>query len=190
LLISLVVFGQYGHNQVIQGVFNNNGQTATCVLRYNGGQITAYAVDKTFTGDYNWQSMYPDNPHPTNSYQDSNWYRNYSHKVSVNGTYVYFNLSQSNGYSNRSSNSYANSTSQETIIQGVFIYNGQQNLIMLRFVGNNVMSYATSQTYNGYDWQTVRRPDNPHPTDYSDGSMQRSYKYKVSVNGTTVYFNL
>lgn len=178
----------FAQEKIIQGAFNNNGQTAICVLRYYGGNITAYAVDKTFTGDYNWQSMYPDSPHPTNSYEDGSWYRSYNYKVSVGGTYVYFNLPKSYSYGN---NSYGSSTygNQEQIVQGVFIYNGQQNIIMLRFYGGNVMNYATSKGYNGYNWQSVSRPNRASQTTYLDGNIQRSYKYKVNVDGITVYFN-
>ena len=190
LALMLAPIFAFAQEQIIQGAFNNNGQTAICVLRYYGGNITAYAVDKTFTGGYNWQNMYPDNPHPTNSLQDGSWYRSYSHKVSIGGTYVYFNLpnSSSNRYGGKS---YGGSTygNQEQIVQGVFIYNGQQNIIMLRFYGGNVMNYATSKGYNGYNWQNVSRPDNARSTTYQDGSMQRAYKYKVDVDGTTVYFN-
>lgn len=196
LAILMFVFAPvfaFAQEQVIQGAFNNNGQTAICMLRYMNGKINAYAVNKTYTGQYDWKNTYPDNPHPTNSYQDGSWYRSYSYKVSVGGTTVYFNLPKSNSYSGNSygGSSYGGSTygNQEKIVQGVFIYNGQQNLIMLRFYGNNVVSYATSKNYSGYDWHTLRAFSSASPTNYSDGNMQSAYKYKVNVNGTTVYFN-
>lgn len=50
---------QYGNETVIQGAFNNNGKTALCMLRYSGGKITHYAVSKTYTVQYDWQTMYP-----------------------------------------------------------------------------------------------------------------------------------
>ena len=173
---------QYGNETVIQGAFNNNGQTALCMLRYSGGKITHYAVSKTYTGQYDWQTMYPDNPHPTNSMQDGSWAQSYSHKVGVGGTYVYFNLNTGGGYGGGSS---------ESLLQGVFIYNGQQNLVILRYSGGNVTHYAVSKDAMGnYDWQTMY-PDNPHPTNsIQDGSMASAYKYKVSVQGTTIYFNM
>lgn len=178
----------FAQEQIIQGAFNNKGQTAVCALRYYGGKITAYAVDKTYMGEYNWRSMYPDSPHPTNSYQDGSWYRSYYYKVSVGNTEVYFNLPKSSGYGGNSygGNTYGN---QEQIVQGVFIYNGRQNLMMLRFYGGTVMNYATSKGFNGHNWQNVSRPDNARPTTYLDGDMQRSYNYKVDVDGITVYFN-
>ena len=83
---------QYGSETVIQGAFNNNGQTALCMLRYFGGKITHYAVSKTYTGQYDWQTMYPDNPHPTNSIQDGSMASAYRYKVSVQGTTIYFNM--------------------------------------------------------------------------------------------------
>ena len=176
---------QYGET-VIQGAFNNNGQTALCMLRYYNGRITHYAVSKTMTGQYDWQTMYPDSPHPTNSMQDGSWARSYSYKVNVEGTYVYFNL---NTGANYGGNGFGRNN--ESILQGVFIYNGQQNLIILKYSGGRITHYAVSKTMTGqYDWQSMY-PDNPHPTNsMQDGSMARSYRYKVSVEGTTVYFNL
>ena len=178
---------QYGNETVIQGAFNNNGQTALCMLRYSGGKITHYAVSKTYTGQYDWQTMYPDNPHPTNSMQDGNWARSYSYKVSVGGTNVYFNLNTGGGYGG---GGYGGGSS-ESLLQGVFIYNGQQNLVVLRYTGGKVTHYAVSKDAMGnYDWQTMY-PDNPHPTNsMQDGSMASAYKYKVSVQGTTIYFNM
>ena len=178
---------QYGSETVIQGAFNNNGQTALCMLRYFGGKITHYAVSKTYTGQYDWQTMYPDNPHPTNSIQDGNWARSYSHKVSVSGTNVYFNLNTGGSYGG---GSYGGGSS-ESLLQGVFIYNGQQNLVILRYSGGKVTHYAVSKDAMGnYDWQTMY-PDNPHPTNsIQDGSMASAYRYKVSVQGTTIYFNM
>jgi hypothetical protein len=133
-----------------------------------------------------------DNPHPTNSYEDSRW-QNYSHKANVEGVTVYFNLSSNNSYRN-SNNSYGNSNNygrnSEEILQGVFIYNGQQNLIYIKFQGGRATHYATSMNYmNQPDWKINRRMDNIHPTDYTDGNMQRAYKYKVDIEGITVYFN-
>ena len=178
---------QYGSETVIQGAFNNNGQTALCMLRYSGGKITAYAVSKTYTGQYDWQTMYPDNPHPTNSYTDGNWARSYSHKVSVGGTNVYFNLNTGGSYGG---GGYGGGSS-ESLLQGVFIYNGQQNLVILRYSGGKVTHYAVSKDAMGnYDWQTMY-PDNPHPTNsIQDGNMASAYRYKVSVQGTTIYFNM
>ena len=178
---------QYGSETVIQGAFNNNGQTALCMLRYSGGKITAYAVSKTYTGQYDWQTMYPDNPHPTNSYTDGNWARSYSHKVSVGGTNVYFNLNTGGSYGG---GGYGGGSS-ESLLQGVFIYNGQQNLVILRYSGGKVTHYAVSKDAMGnYDWQTMY-PDNPHSTNsIQDGSMASAYRYKVSVQGTTIYFNM
>ena len=177
---------------VIQGAFNNNGRTALCMLRYFSGRITHYAVSKTYTGEYDWQPIYPDNPHPTSSYQDGDWARSYGYKVSVGGTTVYFNLSNGGGYGN--SGGYGNNGSSsygELILQGVYLANGQQNLVVLRYFGGKVTHYAISKDYTGkYNWQTMY-PDNPHPTNsYQDGNMARAYKFKVSAQGTTIYFNM
>lgn len=175
-----------GSESVIQGAFNNNGQVGLCMLRYSGGQVTHYATTKTYTGQYNWQSMYPDNPHPTNSIQDGNWAESYSYKVSVGGTNVYFNLSGSSG-----SRSGGYGYSSDSVLQGVYIYNGQQNLVVLRYNSGKITHYATSKDGMGnYDWQTMY-PDNPHPTNsIQDGNMASAYKYKISVQGTTIYFNM
>lgn len=84
----------YSGNQerIIQGAYSYNGQTAIVMLRYSNGNITAYSTSQDQLGRYNWQSMYPDNPHPTNSTQDGMAARNYKYKVAIGNTWVYFNL--------------------------------------------------------------------------------------------------
>ncbi len=85
----------YGNNsdRIIQGVyFSNDGRTSLVNLRYHNGQIWNYSTSQNQLGQQNWQSMYPDNPHPTNSTQDGMAARNYRYKVSIGGTYVYFNM--------------------------------------------------------------------------------------------------
>ncbi len=186
--ITIIVNAQNyrGSESVIQGAFNNNGQVGLCMLKYSGGRVMAYATTKNYVGQYNWQTMYPDNPHPTNSIQDGAWADSYSYKVNVGGTYVYFNLGNSSG-----SRSVGYGNSNGTILQGVFIYNNQQNLVVLKYSGGKITHYATSKDAIGnYDWQTMY-PDNPHPTNsIQDGSMASAYKYKISVQGTTIYFNM
>ena len=175
-----------GSETVIQGAFNNNGQVGLCVLRYSGGKVTAFATTKTYTGQYDWQTMYPDNPHPTNSMQDGGWAESYSYKISVRGTNVYFNIGGSSG---NHSGGYGSSSG--TVLQGVFIYNNQQNLVVLNYSGGKITHYATSKNAVGnYDWQTMF-PDNPHPTNsIQDGNLASVYKYKISIQGTTIYFNM
>jgi hypothetical protein len=78
--------------KVIHGVYVYNNQLAVVRLRYYGGKITHYSTSKDMLNREQWQSMYPDNPHPTNSMLDGQLAREYKYKVSVGGTNVYFNL--------------------------------------------------------------------------------------------------
>ena len=78
--------------KVIQGVYVYNNQLAVVRLRYYGGKVTHYSTSRDMLNREQWQSMYPDNPHPTNSMLDGQLAREYKYKVSVGGTNVYFNL--------------------------------------------------------------------------------------------------
>ena len=78
--------------QIISGVFVNNGQLAIIKLRYFGGKITHYSTSRDFLGKEQWQSTYPDNPHPTIGTVDGQLAREYKYKATVQGTTVYFNL--------------------------------------------------------------------------------------------------
>lgn len=78
--------------KVIQGVYVYNNQLAVVRLRYYGGKITHYSTSKDMMGREQWQSMYPDNPHPTNSMADGQLAREYQYKVSIQSTTIYFNL--------------------------------------------------------------------------------------------------
>lgn len=188
-MMSTSAFAQF--EQVVQGAYSNGSQTATCMLKYVNGNIIAYAFDRSSMG-YNWQPIRLAKVRETTSYMDSQWAQYYSHCTNIGNTIVYFNLSNTNRNSNSySSNSNRNeyTTNKEKIVQGVYFHNGQQNVIMLRFVGINVMSYATTKSYNGYEWRTNSGPSSATPTTSLDGSVYYSYKYKVNVNGVTVYFN-
>ena len=92
-------YGQSGNTysqpeveKVLQGVYVYNNQLAVVRLRYYGGKITHYSTSRDMLNREQWQSMYPDNPHPTNSMLDGQLAREYKYKVSVGGTNVYFNL--------------------------------------------------------------------------------------------------
>ncbi len=92
-------YGQSGNTysqseveKVLQGVYVYNNQLAVVRLRYYGGKITHYSTSKDMLNREQWQSMYPDNPHPTNSMLDGQLAREYKYKVSVGGTAIYFNL--------------------------------------------------------------------------------------------------
>ena len=204
IVLALLPLISSAQEQIIQGAFLNNGNVSLCLLMYNNGKITHYAVSKTITGQYDWQTMYPDNPHPTNSVQDASMFRSYNYKVTIGKTVVYFNLKTENpGYGNSYGNNNGYGTSNgfnnnsgvygntESVIQGVFVYNGQQTLINLRYVGGKITHYALSKDALGrLNWQTMY-PDNPHPTNHlQDGNMSRAYKYKITIESTTVYFNL
>lgn len=78
--------------KVIQGVYVYNNQLAVVRLRYYGGKITHYSTSKDMMNREQWQSMYPDSPHPTNSMLDGQLAREYKYKVSVGSTNIYFNL--------------------------------------------------------------------------------------------------
>ena len=85
----------YGMNQVertIQGVYVYNNQLAVVRLRYFNGKITHYSTSRDMANREQWQSMYPDNPHPTHTTIDGQLAREYKYKVSVQGTTIYFNL--------------------------------------------------------------------------------------------------
>lgn len=85
----------YGMNQVertIQGVYVYNNQLVVVRLRYFNGKITHYSTSRDMANREQWQSMYPDNPHPTNTMIDGQLAREYRYKVSVRGTTIYFNL--------------------------------------------------------------------------------------------------
>lgn len=48
-----------------------------------------------------------------------------------------------------------------------------------------------AQNYRGSDADRMMYPDTPRSTmEFTDGQLAKEYKYKVSVSGTTVYFNL
>ena len=85
-------FGQADIEKVIQGVYVYQNQLAVVRLRYYGGKITHYSTSRDIMNREQWQSMYPDNPHPTMSFTDGQLAREYKYKVSVSGTTVYFNL--------------------------------------------------------------------------------------------------
>ena len=85
-------FNQPVVEKVIQGVYVYNNQLTVVRLRYYSGKITHYSISKDVLNREQWQSMYPDNPHPTNSMLDGQLAREYKYKVSVGGTNVYFNL--------------------------------------------------------------------------------------------------
>ena len=78
--------------KVIQGVYVYNNQLALVRLRYYNGKIMNYSTSRDMMGREQWQSMYPDNPHPTMEFQDGQLAREYKYKVSVSGTIIYFNL--------------------------------------------------------------------------------------------------
>jgi hypothetical protein len=78
--------------KVIQGVYVYNNQLALVRLRYYSGKITHFSTSRDMMNREQWQTMYPDNPHPTNSMLDGQLAREYKYKVSVSGTNVYFNL--------------------------------------------------------------------------------------------------
>lgn len=85
----------YGMNQMektINGVYVYNNQLAVVRLRYYGGKVTHYSTSRDILNREQWQSMYPDNPHPTNSMVDGQLAREYKYKVSVGNTIIYFNL--------------------------------------------------------------------------------------------------
>lgn len=85
----------YDMNQTertIHGVYVYNNQLAVVRLRYFNGMITHYSTSRDMTNREQWQSMYPDNPHPTYAMIDGQLAREYKYKVSVRGTSIYFNL--------------------------------------------------------------------------------------------------
>ena len=86
------MFNQAQVEKVVQGVYVYQNQLALVRLRYYGGKITHYSTSRDIMGREQWQSMYPDNPHPTMQLQDGQLTREYKYKVSVTGTIVYFNL--------------------------------------------------------------------------------------------------
>lgn len=105
------------------------------------------------------------------------------------GSYNRSNNYNGNGY-DRSSRSYSHSEN-EKVIQGVYVNNQQQAIVRLRYIGGKITHYSTSRDILGKEnWQPIY-PDNPHPTmSLQDGQMAKEYGYKVSIGGTTVYFNL
>lgn len=120
-------------------------------------------------------------------------YQQHSQQNSGGSTYVP-QRSYSNSYNNNS-NSYSNNSYRqadiEKVIQGVYVYQNQLAVVRLRYYGGKITHYSTSRDMmNREQWQSMY-PDNPHPTmGFTDGQLAREYKYKVSVSGTTVYFNL
>lgn len=84
----------YGGNsdRIIQGVYFYNGQTSLVNLRYTNGKVMAYSTSQDQFGHQNWRDMYPDNPHPTDTYEDGRVAYNYRYKVSIGNTWVYFNM--------------------------------------------------------------------------------------------------
>lgn len=84
----------YGGNsdRIIQGVYFYNGQTSLVNLRYTNGKVMAYSTSQDQFGHQNWREMYPDNPHPTDTYEDGRVAYNYRYKVSIGNTWVYFNM--------------------------------------------------------------------------------------------------
>ena len=88
---------------------------------------------------------------------------------------------------------YRNSTlnNAERIISGVFVHQNQLAVIKLRYFSGKITHFSTSRDITGKEqWQTTM-PDNPHPTiETVDGRIAREYKYKATVQRTTVYFNL
>lgn len=85
-------YGMAQAERTIQGVYIYNNQLAVVRLRYFNGKITHYSTSRDMTNREQWQSMYPDNPHPTHTTIDGQLAREYKYKVSVQGTTIYFNL--------------------------------------------------------------------------------------------------
>ena len=85
-------YGMAQAEKIINGVYVYNNQLAVVRLRYFNGKITHYSTSRDMINREQWQSMYPDNPHPTNSMVDGQLAREYQYKVSVQGTNIYFNL--------------------------------------------------------------------------------------------------
>lgn len=69
-----------------------DNQLAVVRLRYYGGKVTHFSTSKDMMGREQWQTMYPDTPHPTMEFKDGQLAKEYKYKVSVSGTTVYFNL--------------------------------------------------------------------------------------------------
>ena len=78
--------------RIISGVFVHYNQLAVVRLRYFEGRITHYSTSRDITGKEQWQSMYPDNPHPTMETTDGQLAREYKYKVTAQGMTIYFNL--------------------------------------------------------------------------------------------------
>ena len=108
--------------------------------------------------------------------------------------------SHSNGYNSNYNNNRSNNPvldvisgfqQPERIIQGVFVSNNHLAVIRLRYFDSKITHYSLSRdNMNREQWQSIY-PDYPHPTIYMiDGQLANEYKYKVSVSGTTVYFNM
>ena len=85
-------YGNVGMEKVIQGVYVYNNQLALIRLKYSNGKITHYSTSRDITGNEQWQTMYPDNPHPTMEITDGQLAREYKYKVTIQRTTVYFNL--------------------------------------------------------------------------------------------------
>lgn len=112
---------------------------------------------------------------------------------------------QNNGYQNNpyQNNSYQNYNNQyqgyqndaynntETVISGVYFYNGQTVVVNLKYSHQRIVAYSTSTDMAGrYVWKSVLYGD-PGPTNnVEDGQAARYYRYKIKIDGTPVYFNL
>lgn len=79
----------------------------------------------------------------------------------------------------------------EKVIQGVYVSNNQLAVVRLRYYEGKITHVSTSRDIMGREqWQTIY-PDSPHQTmSMIDGQLAREYNYKISVSGTTIYFNL
>ena len=84
--------GSANVERIIQGVYVYNNQLAVVRLRYYAGKIVNYSTSRDMMGREQWQSMYPDTPHPTMELQDGQLAREYKYKVSVSRITIYFNL--------------------------------------------------------------------------------------------------
>jgi len=120
--------------------------------------------------------------------------RQHSQQNSGSNTYVpqrnYNNNSYSNNYQRQPRMPYSQ-PEVEKVIQGVYVYNGQLAVVRLRYYEGKITHVSTSRDMMGREqWQTIY-PDTPRQTmSMVDGQLAREYKYKVSVSGTTVYFNM
>lgn len=85
-----------------------------------------------------------------------------------------------------------NNTSNDQIIQAVYVSGHQLVTCRLRYNYGRIWAYSTSKNPLGQEeWVSIQVPETPTPTmSIRDGDKAKDYKYTISGAGMIFYFNM